>query len=181
LAIALSRKSVGRAAKASLLGAKIVSVRVVTSSSFTKLVAIKVEFNVSKPLIVEIVRKTSTEPGATVIIAVAVGVVVCMAVVATWVAVTTPVGAGTLGVVVTPVVPVTAPVVVLGVVAVVAVVAVMAGVFATVAVMGAVADVCVDAGVFTCPGLILQAAKSSALTKVSESRSATFFMRKPLI
>lgn len=68
----------GKAKNAWLLGAKIVSVRVVTSNSLTRLVVIKAEFSVSSPLIVEIVRKTLAVPGGTVMTLVAVGLSVAV-------------------------------------------------------------------------------------------------------
>ena len=147
-----------------------------TSNSFTNAVAMSAELIVSKPGIVEIVRKTSAVPGATVMTAVAVGV---LAAVADGVAVGTAVLVSTappvtavvavvLGVLVMPAVPVTPVVFVMADVAGVTVGALASGVRVGVAVTA-------NCGLFK-----LQLLKNSATISVLVTRCKNFFIRRPL-
>lgn len=153
-----------------------------TSNSFTNAVAMSAELIVSKPGIVEIVRKTSAVPGATVMTAVAVGV---LAAVAGGVAVGTAVLVSTADPV-TEVVAVVLGVVVMPVALVMPAVLVTPVVFvmadeAGVAVGALASGVWVGVGVTANCGLFkLQLLKNSAATSVLVTTSKIFFIRRPL-
>lgn len=163
-----------------------VNVRVVTSSSLTIFVAISAEFNVSKPLIVEMVRNTSAVPGATVIMEVAVGVVVSIGVETACVTVTVPIVPVTLvvpvigivlvAVIVLAIVAVVAVVAVIPVVAVVPVVSVRVGVLDTVV---AASGVWLGASAPACPLLRIHPLAINATASKLERKSETFFIAKP--